>query len=305
MLYVRNKIDNKTITIYSRSNERDFLYMKIAIQGQIGSFHDVASHRYFENEDIELICCETFEEVFEEMKKDSNVVALVAIENTIAGSLLHNYELLRESGMQIVGEHKLRISHSIMCLPEDDWDSITEVNSHPVALMQCREFLNRHKNFKVVETDDTAGSAKAIREGMLKSHAAICSKFAAPLYGMKVLEEEIETNKHNFTRFLVLCDPWQADAFCTPQKSNKASIVFSLPHNEGSLSQVLSIFSFYKINLTKIQSLPIIGREWEYMFYIDIMYDDYTRYRQSIDAVRPLTKQLKILGEYQQGRSTL
>ena len=157
----------------------------------------------------------------------------------------------------------------------------------------------------MVEADDTAGSAKIISEKQMRGHAAICSKFAAPLYGMKVLEEEIETNKHNFTRFLVLADPWQAEDLCAPAKSNKASIVFSLPHNEGSLSQVLSIFSFYKINLTKIQSLPIIGREWEYMFYIDVMYDDYTRYRQSIDAVRPLTKQLKILGEYQQGRSTI
>lgn len=279
--------------------------IKIAIQGEVGSFHDVASHRYFEGAEIELICCDTFEQVFEEMKKDSNVIALVAIENTIAGSLLHNYELLRESGMQIVGEHKLRISHSIMCLPDEDWADITEVNSHPVALMQCRDFLKRHPEFKVVEADDTAGSAKIISEKQLRGHAAICSKFAAPLYGMKVLEEEIETNKHNFTRFLVLADPWQAEDLCAPAKSNKASIVFSLPHNEGSLSQVLSIFSFYKINLTKIQSLPIIGREWEYMFYIDVMYDDYTRYRQSIDAVRPLTKQLKILGEYQQGRSTI
>ncbi len=278
---------------------------RIAIQGQVGSFHDVASHRYFEGEDIELICCDTFEDVFAQMKADSNVIALVAIENTIAGSLLHNYELLRESGMQIVGEHKLRISHSIMCLPDEDWDDITEVNSHPVALMQCRDFLKKHPEFKVVEADDTAGSAKMISEGKLKGHAAICSKFAAPLYGMKVLEDEIETNKHNFTRFLVLSDPWQAEELCAPNKSNKASIVFSLPHNEGSLSQVLSIFSFYKINLTKIQSLPIIGREWEYMFYIDVMYDDYTRYHQSIDAVRPLTKQLKILGEYLEGRSTI
>ncbi len=279
---------------------------KIAIQGQIGSFHDVAAHRFFENEeDIELICCDTFEDVFSQMKQDNSVIALVAIENTIAGSLLHNYELLRESGMQIIGEHKLRISHSIMCLPDEDWADITEVNSHPVALMQCREFLKRHPEMKVVEADDTAGSAKMISEQQLRGHAAICSKFAAPLYGMKVLEEEIETNKHNFTRFLVLSDPWQAEDLCAPSKSNKASIVFSLPHNEGSLSQVLSIFSFYKINLTKIQSLPIIGREWEYMFYIDVIYDDYTRYRQSIDAVRPLTKQLKILGEYKEGRSTL
>ena len=278
---------------------------KIAIQGEIGSFHDVASHCYFKGKDIELICCDTFEQVFEEMKKDSNVIALVAIENTIAGSLLHNYDLLRESGAQIIGEHKLRISHSLMCLPDEGWDDITEVNSHPVALMQCRDFLKKHPEMKIVETDDTAGSAKNIKEKGLKGHAAICSKAAAAIYGMKVLEEGIETNKHNFTRFLVLADPWQAEELSVPSESNKASIVFSLPHSEGSLSQVLSIFSFYKINLTKIQSLPIIGREWEYMFYIDIMYDDYTRYRQSIDAVRPLTKQMKILGEYKEGKSTV
>lgn len=278
---------------------------KIAIQGEPGSYHDVASHRYFENEEIELVCCNTFEEVFAEMKRDSHTLAVVAIENTIAGSLLHNYELLRESGMQVIGEHKLRISHSIMCLPEEDWDDITEVNSHPVALMQCRDFLKRHSSLKVVETDDTAGAARRISEGKLRGHAAICSKYAASLYGMKVLEESIETNKHNFTRFLVLADPWQAEELSVPSQSNKASIVFSLPHNEGSLSQVLSIFSFYNINLTKIQSLPIIGREWEYMFYIDVMYTDYTRYKQSIDAVRPLTKQLKVLGEYKEGRSTI
>ena len=278
---------------------------KVAIQGVIGSFHDIAAHKFFEDEPIEIVCCDTFEQEFEEMKQDSNLVALIAIENTIAGSLLHNYELLRESGMQIVGEHKLRISHSIMCLPEDNWEDITEVNSHPVAFMQCRRYLNQHSHLKVVETDDTAGAAKDISENQLHGHAAICSKFAAPLYGMKILEEGIETNKHNFTRFLVVSDPWIAEGLCNPRKSNKASIVFSLPHSEGSLSQVLSIFSFYRINLTKIQSLPIIGREWEYMFYVDGTYDDYTRYRQSIDAVRPLTKQLKILGEYIDGKSTI
>ena len=278
---------------------------KVAIQGVVGSFHDIALHRFFEGEDLEMVCCDTFEDVFAEMEKDSNVIGMVAIENTIAGSLLHNYELLRDSGMQIVGEHKLRISHSIMCLPDDKWTDITEVNSHPVALMQCRDFLKQHPDLKVVEADDTAGAAKAISERRLRGHAAICSKFAASLYGMKVLEEGIETNKHNFTRFLVLCDPWKAEEICNPRKSNKASMVFSLPHNEGSLSQVLSIFSFYKINLTKIQSLPIIGREWEYMFYVDVTYDDYTRYRQSVDAMRPLTKQFKILGEYEDGKSTL
>ena len=278
---------------------------KIAIQGVKGSYHDIAAHKYFKDEEIELICCNTFEEVFVQMKKDSDVIGVIAIENTIAGSLLHNYELLRESGATIIGEHKLRISHSIMCLPEDNWEDLTEVNSHPVALAQCRDFLHNHPELKVVETEDTAGSAENIRNNNLRGHAAICSKYAAGLYDMKILEEGIETNKHNFTRFLVISNPWLADELKDRSKVNKANIVFSLPHSEGSLSQVLSIFSFYKINLTKIQSLPIIGREWEYMFYVDVMFNDYLRYKQSIDAVTPLTKALKILGEYAEGESTI
>ena len=278
---------------------------KIAIQGVPGSYHDIAAHKFFPGEEIELICCSTFEEVFANIKQDSNVIGMLAIENTIAGSLLHNYELLRESGMTIVGEHKLRIKHSFMCLPDDNWETLTEVNSHPVALAQCREFLIQHPKLKIVETEDTAGSAEAIKRENLKGHAAICSRYAADLYGMKVLEEGIETNKHNFTRFLVVADPWKADDLRERSRVNKANIVFSLPHNEGSLSQVLSIFSFYKINLTKIQSLPIIGREWEYLFYVDVIFNDYLRYKQSIDAVSPLTKELKILGEYAEGTSTI
>jgi len=278
---------------------------RVAIQGMTGSFHDIAAHKYFEGEDIELVCCDTFEQEFDVLREDREAVALMAIENTIAGSLLHNYELLRESGMQVVGEHKLRIKHSILCLPEDDWDSLTEINSHPVALMQCREFLKRHPALKVVEVEDTAGAAQQIAERHLRGHAAICAYTVAQIYGMRVLEQGIETNKHNFTRFLVICDPTRAARLCDPTRSDKASIVFALPHSEGSLSQVLSIFSFYRINLTKIQSLPIIGREWEYMFYVDVTYNDYTRYRQSIDAIRPLTRQLKILGEYLDGKSTI
>ena len=278
---------------------------KIAIQGVPGSFHDIAAHKYFPNEEIELLCCNTFEEIFRHIKEDSNVIGMLAIENTIAGSLLHNYELLRDSGTTIIGEHKLRIKHSIMCLPEDDWDTLTEVNSHPVALQQCREFLMHHSGLKVVETNDTAESAEAIRKGNLRGHAAICHRDVARMHDMKILEEGIETNKHNFTRFLVVADPWKADELKDRSKVNKANIVFSLPHSEGSLSQVLSIFSFHRINLTKIQSLPIIGREWEYMFYVDVMFNDYLRYKQSIDAVIPLTKELKILGEYAEGESTL
>jgi len=278
---------------------------KIAIQGVPGSFHDIAAHKFFPNEEIELICCDTFEEIFEHIQEESSVIGLIAIENTIAGSLLHNYELLRDSGSTIVGEHKLRIKHNCVCLPEDDWDTLTEIHSHPVALAQCHTFLKRHPQFKVVEADDTAKSAEIIQTNHMKGHAAICSKYAAELYGMKVLEEGIETNKHNFTRFLVVADTWRADDLRNRSQSNKATIVFSLPHNEGSLSQVLSIFSFYKINLTKIQSLPIIGREWEYLFYVDVIFSDYLRFRQSIDAVSPLTRELKILGEYAEGESTL
>lgn len=271
---------------------------KIAIQGIKGSFHDIAAHQYFNNDDVELICCDTFEEIFQQMRDDYSRLGLMAIENTIAGSLLHNYELLRESGMTIIGEYKLHIEHSIMCLPEDDWSTITEVNSHPVALMQCRDFLSSHPEFKVVEAEDTAGAAEMISRKHLRGHAAVCHAGAAPLYGLKVLEQGIEDNKHNFTRFLLMCDPWSADKMRDLHHTNKSSIVFTLTHEEGSLSQVLSIFSFYKINLTKIQSLPIIGREWEYMFYVDVSYDDYVRYRQSIEAVRPLLRELKILGEY-------
>lgn len=272
--------------------------MKIAIQGIRGSFHDIAAHEYF-GRDIELVCCATFEGVIDAMKADDTCLGLMAIENTIAGSLLHNYEILRESGMTIIGEHKLHIEHSIMCLPGDDWPTLTEVNSHPVALMQCREFLGHHSRLKVVEAEDTAGAAEVISREGLRGHAAICHAGAAPLYGLRVLERSIEDNKHNYTRFLVLCDPWNADRMRDLHRTDKSSIVFTLDHEEGSLSQVLSIFSFYKINLTKIQSLPIIGREWQYLFYVDVAYDDYMRYRQSIDAVRPLIRELKILGEYE------
>lgn len=271
---------------------------RVAIQGIKGSFHDIAAHQYFGGEEVELLCCDTFEQVFAELKREGSLFAMVAIENTIAGSLLHNYELMLESGLTVVGEHKLHIEHSIMCLPDDDWSTLTEVNSHPVALMQCYRFLKSHPSLRVVETSDTAGAAEEISRLKLRGHAAICHKDAAPLYGLKLLEQGIEDNKHNYTRFLVLTDPWNADLVRDRRQCNKCSLVFSLPDEEGSLSKVLSIFSFYKINLTKIQSLPIIGREWEYLFYVDVTYDDYVRFHQSVDAIKPLTRELKNLGEY-------
>lgn len=273
---------------------------RVAIQGIKGSFHDIAAHQFFAGENLELVCCDTFDSLFAHTRQDHNLLAVVAIENTIAGSLLHNYELLRESGMTIIGEHKLHIEHSFMCLPDDDPMTLTEINSHPVALAQCRAFLSRHPQLRIVEADDTAGAAEQIARLQLHGHAAICHVGAASLYGLKVVERSIEDNKHNFTRFLVLSDPRVAENLRNVHNATKASVVFALPHAEGSLSQVLSVLSFYHINLTKIQSLPIIGREWEYLFYVDVSYTDFHRYRQSIDAVRPLTRQLKILGEYEE-----
>ena len=277
---------------------------RIAIQGEIGSFHDIAAHEFYRGEQIQLICCSTFEKVYEAVRQDPTVIAMAAIENTIAGSLLHNYELLRDSGTTVVGEHKLHITHCICCLPDDDWSTITEVHSHPVALMQTRHYLEHHPQLRIVEGEDTAGSAKMIAEGQHKGWAAICHAEAARLYGLKVLEDNIEDNKHNYTRFLVCSMPQKADLLRPLTETDKSSIVFSLPHEEGSLSKILTILSFYNINLTKIQSLPIIGHEWEYLFYVDVTYTNLTRYRQSIDAITPLTKELKILGEYQNGRQT-
>lgn len=278
---------------------------RIAIQGIEGSFHDIAAHRFFEGEEVELVCCNTFEEMFAQLKTDADLLGLMAIENTIAGSLLHNYELLRDSGMTIVGEHKLRISHSIMCLPDEDWKDLTEVNSHPVALMQCRKFLSEHPNLKAVETDDTAGAAADISRERRHGHAAICHRDAADIYGMKVLQEGIETNKHNFTRFLVLAHPEKAQTIRCTKHIDKASLVFTLPHEEGSLSAILSVLSFYKLNLTKIQSLPIIGQEWQYMFYIDLSFNDEKRYQQAVNAITPLTRELKQLGIYENGRQSI
>lgn len=272
--------------------------VKIAIQGFEGCFHEMAAKQYFRNNEVKLIYCDTFEQVFHNIEKDDGTMALVAIENTIAGSLLHNYELLCNSGATAVGEKKIHISHSICCLPEDSWETIHEVHSHPVALMQCRKYLESHKHLRAVEAADTAGAAKHIAINKLKGQAAICNADAARLFGMKILEEHIEDNKHNYTRFLVISPKEKANLVSNQEEINKASLAFTLSHERGSLSKVLSIFSFYGINLTKIQSLPIIGHEWEYMFYIDLTFDDYKLYRQSIDAVKPLTREFMNLGEY-------
>ena len=278
---------------------------RVTIQGIAGCYHDAAAHEFFGDEEIETIPCDTFPSMFDTLRGDPSLFATLAIENTIAGSLLQNHELLRKSNMTIIGEHKMHISHVLAALPGQSIESLTEVNSHPMALMQCENFLLHHPNMKMVEKNDTAGSACEIAEKQLMGHAAICGKYAAQLYGLEVLAEDIQTIKRNFTRFLILADPMAEQTLNPLHKKNKASLVFALPHEQGSLSQVLAIFSFYGMNLTKIQSLPILGREWEYRFYINLTFDDYTRYRQSVDAVRPLISDFKILGEYEEFKKQL
>ncbi len=273
---------------------------KVAIQGGYGSFHDIAAREFFKKEEIEVLPCNTFKELFREIEKDNDVIGIMAIENTIAGSLLKNHDLLKESGCLIIGEYKLRISHQLAALKSETIDDILEVHTHPIALMQCEDFLVQYPNIKDVESDDTALSAKEIAENKIKGRAAICSRRACELYDLNILAEDIETNKHNFTRFLVIAKPDMANALNKGIEQNKSSIVFTLPHAEGSLSKILTIFSFYNINLTKIQSLPIVGREWEYQFYINLTFDDYERYQQSLTAIKPLTKEFQNLGEYKE-----
>lgn len=278
---------------------------KVTIQGVAGCYHDAAAHLYFDGEDVTTVPCDTFPAMFDTLATDASLLGIVAIENTIAGSLLQNHELLRQSNLNIIGELKLRISHVIAALPGQTIDELSEVNSHPMALMQCEQYIRRHPNLKIVERLDTAGSAKEIAEGNLRGHAAICGEYAANLYGLDILEKGIETNKRNFTRFLILADPLLA-AEIGPKENeiNKASIVFSTPHTHGALSKILTVLSFYDINLTKIQSTPIIGREWEYRFYVDVTFDSLVRYHQAIEAIRPLIRDLKILGEYAEATVT-
>ena len=278
--------------------EKEMMKRKVTIQGVSGCYHDAAARAYFANDEVDTVACETFDDMFDRLKGDASLIGIMAIENTIAGSLLQNHELLRQSNLTVVGEYKMRISHVLCALPGQSIDNLTEVNSHPMAWMQCGQYLHKHPNLKIVEKTDTAGSAREIAENHLLGHAAVCGKYAAELYGLHVLEEGIETNKRNFTRFLILADPVMAKELTAGQTIDKASLVFTLPHTQGSLAKILTIFSFYDINLSKIQSIPIIGREWEYRFFINLTFDDYVRYRQSIEAVRPLISDFKILGEY-------
>jgi len=274
----------------------------IAIQGGLGSFHYIAAREYFITEHIEVLTCESFSELFKSLNNSVANFGILAIENVIAGSILSNYKLLEESDLNILGEIYLRIKQNLMALSGQNLSDIKEVHSHPMALMQCGNFFNKHPEMKLIESIDTALSAKEIRDKKMLGVAAIAGNFAAELYNLEILQGGIETNKKNQTRFLVIGKEQNS---LDTDKINKASLCFELPHKRGSLSQVLSVLAFYDINLTKIQSLPIIDKEWEYLFYIDLMFNNYSRYIQSIEAIKPLISKIEILGEYESGKKVL
>ena len=274
---------------------------KIAIQGGAGAFHEIAALHYFGKENVEIVPSLTFKDLFQSLKHQHADYGIMAIENMVAGSILPNYSLLRESNMKIIGEIYLRIIQNLVALPGQKIEEIFEVYSHPMAILQCQKFFEEYPHIKLIESFDTALSAKEISDKQLKGVGAISSAQAANNYGLEILNDSIETNKMNYTRFLILADKDEEIEF--EEQINKVSLQFSLAHEIGSLAKILSIFSYFNINLTKIQSIPIVGKEWEYFFYIDIEFSDLAMYRHSLDSIKPFTGEMAILGEYHKGKS--
>ena len=277
---------------------------KVAIQGFSGCFHEQAARDFYcagtagsarPAEDIAIVACATFDDLFQALAEGRADAAVMAIENTISGGLLPNFDLLRRNPLPVKGEIYLQIRQNLMALPGQRREDIREVRTHYMAINQTRAFFERECPWiKMVESEDTAGSAAAIAREGLRGVGAVASELAAREFGLEILAPGIETFHDNFTRFLIL-----DDAIRVPQADiDKASLCFTLPHKPGSLAHILTILSFYDMNLTRIQSLPIPGKRWQYFFYIDIKFESYERYTQALSAVRPLIDDLRVLGEY-------
>ncbi len=266
---------------------------RVAIQGIRASFHEEAAFKFF-GTDIETIECDSFKQTCEVLKDKKADYVVMAIENSIAGSLLPNYTLLREYNFSIVGEVYLAIQLHLLALPGVKFKDIKYVQSHPIAIRQCSDFFDEYPNLQVIESSDTAACAKKIREENLSDTAAIANLLAAKLYDLQVIERRIESNKKNFTRFLILADKPIGNT-----EANKASLSFQVGNSVGSLAEVLNIFSEYKINLSKIQSMPVLGKRNEYNFYVDIEWKNQSDYDSAIRKVLKYTINFTIMGEYQ------
>ena len=270
---------------------------KIAIQGFEGSFHQEAAQQFFT--DVEVICCSTFREVVKIAgnKKESHG-GIMAIENSIAGSILPNYHLLQKSNLKIIGEVYLLIRQNLLVNPGIKLEDIREVHSHPMALLQCIEYLEKH-NWKLIETEDTALSAKHIHQHRSKHIAAIASRLAAELFELDVIAPNIHTLKNNYTRFLVL---QHADVAEQIHNADKASLIFNTDHSKGSLAKVLTKIAEGDINLSKLQSMPIPGSDWKYSFHADLEFETLEQFNSVIRNIEPLTEDLKVYGIYKNGR---
>ncbi len=271
----------------------------IAIQGIQGSFHHIVANQYFGNE-ITLKECLTFVEIPELVNSNTVDGAVMAIENSLAGSILPNYALIDEFDLTIQGEVHLPIHHHLMGLEGQSLSDVKEVWSHPMAILQCRQFFRNHRHIKLVEEADTAESAKKIYDKQLKGIAAIASRKAAKIYNLHIIESEIQTRKQNYTRFFILKK--RNGNIEKPSIINKASLRFITNHQTGSLVDVLNVFAEFDMNLSKIQSLPVIDEPWNYAFFADVIFDDYSQFEKAITKVREKVSSLKILGEYQQSK---
>ncbi len=271
---------------------------RVAIQGFSGCFHEQAARDFYrsgKNEDIAIVECATFGDLFSAMAQGRADAAVMAIENTISGGLLPNFDLLRKNPQTIKGEVYLQIHQNLMALPGQKMEDIREVRTHYMAINQTRAFFERECPWiKMVESEDTAKSAADIASERLEGVGAVASSLAAQEFGLEILAPQIETYHDNFTSFLILDDAIRV----AKETIDKSSLCFTLPHKPGSLAHILTILSFYDMNLTRIQSLPIPGKRWQYFFYIDILFDSYERYNQALAAVRPLIDDLRVLGEY-------
>jgi prephenate dehydratase len=270
--------------------------LKIAIQGIATSFHEVAALTYF-NDPIETVECLSFHQLCESLKNGTSDYAVMAIENSIAGSILPNYFLLQDYHFNIIGELYLPIHMNLLVLPGTKLSDIKTIESHPMAIRQCTEFLHALNGVEIRESDDTALSAKRVKELKLKNTAAIANEFAAKKYGLQILEKRIETHKKNFTRFLVLAKRSNGKI-----ESNKASLCFEVANEVGSLADALTTFKNNSINLTKIQSIPIIGRPSEYSIHIDVEWKRRKSYDTAMHEIMRQVKNLNVLGEYKKAK---
>jgi len=272
----------------------------IAIQGIKGSYHEQAAINYF-GESTEIVECQNFPAFFDAMSDKNLDYGVMAIENTVAGTILSNYNLLKESPLTIIGEVYVRIEHQLMALPGQTLHDITEVKSHNMAILQCTNFFGDKKWIELLNASDTALIAQQIASEKIKGLGAIASKRAAKINGLHILAKNIENNPRNFTRFFVL-QKKVSDGPPTFENNDKMSIGFHLDHRPGSLAQVLSTFSYYRLNLTKIQSMPLVGREWEYYFHIDVEYKEVQVIQDCVAAIQHYIRDLKYLGIYKSGK---